>query len=61
MLLYKDFKYIYEETRPFHTFVSNRVPVITEATDVNQWRHVGSQLNPADEASHGLRAEHPVD
>ena len=50
-------KYISNETRRFHTFVANRVTVIREATDVDQWKYVGTKDNPADEASRGLRAE----
>lgn len=33
------------------------VSVIREATDVEQWKYVGSKVNPADGASRGLRAE----
>lgn len=50
-------KYISSETRRFHTFVANRISVIREATDVNQWRYVSSKENPADDASRGMRAE----
>ncbi len=50
-------KYIGNETRRFHTFVANRVAVIRNETDVAQWRHIGTKLNPADEASRGLSAE----
>lgn len=45
------------ENRRFHTFVANRVPVIREATDVTQWKHIGTTLNLADEASRWLSAE----
>lgn len=50
-------KYICSESRRFHTFVANRISVIREATDVAQWRYVGSKVNPADAASRGLKAE----
>lgn len=50
-------KYIQNETKRFHTFVANRVVVIRDSTDVVQWRHIKSNLNPADEASRGLSAE----
>ncbi len=50
-------KYIGNETRRFHMFVANRVAVIRNETDVAQWRHIGTRLNPADEASRGLSAE----
>lgn len=35
-------KYICNETRHFHTFIANTTAVIREATDFDQWRHVGS-------------------
>lgn len=47
-------RYVANETKRFHTFVANRVAVIREATDVAQLRHIGTKLNPADEASRGL-------
>lgn len=50
-------KYICNETISFHTFVAHRVSVIRKATKVDQWKYVGSKLNPADEGSHGLRVE----
>lgn len=50
-------KYICNETKWFHTFVANRTSFIREATDVNQWRYVGSRENPADEASRGMKAQ----
>lgn len=36
------------------TYVANRVAKIQELHPTNQWRHVGSKLNPADCASRGL-------
>ena len=50
-------KYICNETRRFHTFVANRVSVIREATNGDQWKYVNTKVNPADEASRGMRAE----
>ena len=50
-------KYICNETRRFHTFVANRVSIIREAANGDQWRYVGSKENPADDASRGMRAE----
>lgn len=49
--------YIASETKRLHTFVANRVAVIREATEVAQWRYIGSKQNPADEASRGLSAD----
>lgn len=50
-------KYIANETKRFHTFVANRVSTIRELSKPEQWKHVSSRMNPADDASHGLRAE----
>ena len=47
-------RYIANEATRFHTFVANRVSVICEATDVNQWKYVDTKNNPADHASRGL-------
>ncbi|XP_059184653.1 uncharacterized protein LOC131967729 [Centropristis striata] len=50
-------KYISNETKRFHTFVANRVSVIREAVDIDQWRYVCSKENPADEASRGMKTQ----
>lgn len=47
-------RYIRNESRRFLTFVANRVNVIRSASDVSQWKHIGTKLNPADYASRGL-------
>lgn len=39
------------------TFVGNRVAKITELTDINCWKHVGSQNNAADIISRGIDPE----
>lgn len=44
-------KYICSEAKRFHTFVANRVSIIIEAAQADQWRYVSSKDNPADEAS----------
>ena len=41
-------RYISNDTPRFHTFVANRAHFITEGRDKNQWRHIKSELNPAD-------------
>jgi hypothetical protein len=51
-------RYISSDQRRFHTFVANRVQAIREISDVNQWRYVATQDNPADEASRGVDAIH---
>ena len=49
-------RYIFNETRRFITFVANRVAVIREGSKPSQWRHVRSEVNPADLASRGIKA-----
>ena len=49
--------YIANEDRRFQTFVANRVASIREVSSPSQWRHVSTQLNPADDASRGLSAD----
>ena len=49
-------QYIANEERRFHTFVANRVAEIRSKTEVEQWRHVPTKDNPADDASRGVPA-----
>ena len=49
--------YIYSDNKRFQTFVANRVAVIHSSSVPSQWRHIGTNLNPADDVSRGLRAE----
>lgn len=37
--------------------VTNRLAVIQEKTSLNQWKYTNTMLNPADDASRGMRAE----
>ena len=46
--------YLKNVSTRFHTFVVNRVTLTRESSDVNQWRFVGSAVNPADVASRGF-------
>ena len=48
--------YISNDERRWPVFVANRVSVIREYSSCEQWYHVPSDLNPADEASRGLSA-----
>lgn len=48
-------KYLENETTRYRTFVANRVSAILKDSDVEQWRHVGTDKNPADCASRGQR------
>ena len=47
-------QYIRNTSKRFHTFVANRLAIIHENSTSHQWRHVGSELNPADDASRGI-------
>jgi len=49
-------RYVVNTTARFHTFVSNRLSVIRDGSDISQWRYVPTRLNPGDEASRGLSA-----
>ena len=48
--------YINNESRRFHVFVLSRVQEIQDSSSATQWKHVESQDNPADDASHGMKA-----
>ena len=45
--------YLSNERKRFHTFVANRGKTTCDHTDVEQWRCVPSEINPADYASRG--------
>ena len=49
-------QYISNTTARYHTFVANRVAEIQNATNVEEWRHVPTHKNPADDASRGVSA-----
>ena len=46
--------YIANEQQRFHVFVANRVQLIRDHSNVEQWRYVDSSSNLADDASRGL-------
>ena len=48
-------KYIANENTRFKTFVANRVATILQASKVQQWSYINTQLNPADYASRGQK------
>ncbi|XP_067929658.1 uncharacterized protein [Watersipora subatra] len=50
-------RYLRNEAKRFHVFVSNRVQKIRTMTKPADWYYVPSALNPADHASRGLSAE----
>ena len=47
-------KYIKNEDSRFKVFVANRVEVIRDLTDVRQWNHIRTKLNPADFLTRGI-------
>ena len=47
-------RYIRNENSRFLTYVANRVAIIRDGSEVNQWYYVESRSNPADDASRGL-------
>ena len=49
-------KYIKNENKRFQTFVANRLAVIHDGTNPNQWFYIDTVMNPADDASRGLTA-----
>ena len=48
-------QYIKHEFKRFQTYVANRVAEIREVTSPDQWRHCPGKVNPADDASRGLK------
>ncbi|XP_072173112.1 uncharacterized protein [Diadema setosum] len=46
--------YINSEDRRFRTFVANRIATIHDGSKPEQWRHVDTDRNPADDVSRGL-------
>ena len=49
--------YIENKKTRFKTFVANRLSFIHDNTEASQWRYVDTNLNPADLASRGIKAE----
>ena len=50
-------RYIRNDDKRFHTFVSNRLTVIHDGSSVGQWRRVDSKRNPSDVTTRGLSAK----
>ncbi|XP_023930376.1 uncharacterized protein LOC106172270 [Lingula anatina] len=53
----KRITYITNEDNRYKTFVANRVAVIREGSQPNQWHYVNSKSNPADDVSRGQTAD----
>lgn len=50
-------KYIKREDQRFQTFHANRVTTVRDSSEVAQWQYIPTFLNPAEHASHGVKAE----
>ena len=48
--------YINSNSKRLKIFVTNRVQLIKENSDVSQWMYIKSKFNPADDTSRGLSA-----
>ena len=48
-------KYIRNDKKHFHVFVANRVQTIRDVTNPDQWSYVGTDINPADVSSRGMK------
>ena len=49
-------KYIKNKKSRLPVFVANRVAVIQDGSDEEQWKYIPSAMNPADHASRGMKA-----
>ena len=50
-------QYFKNEYKQFQTYVANRVDEIREVKSPDQWRHCPGKVNPADDASRGLKPQ----
>ena len=48
--------YIKNEVKQFKIYVANRIHIIKENSNVNQWKYISTKINPADDGSSGLDA-----
>jgi hypothetical protein len=53
--------WVRQQSRRYQTYVSNRIGIIQEGTDPDQWRHVEGYRNPADLASRGASLKELLD
>ena len=51
-------QYIKNQTRRFHTFVANRMAEFQETTFPEQWHYLPGSIDPADDGSRGVSAQH---
>jgi len=50
-------RYVKNKTRRYQIFVANRVAIMRDGSEPHQWKHVSGEMNPADDASRGLKAD----
>ena len=50
-------RYVKSESKPFHTFVANRITTIRDGYTPDQWYHVEGAMNPGDHTSRGRSAD----
>ena len=50
-------RYIANECKRFHTYVTNRVAIIREDSSPSRWSYIEPKSNPADDASRGISAD----
>jgi hypothetical protein len=48
-------KCIYNQTKRFHTFESNRLTIIHNGSNPSEWNYVDRDNNPADDGSKELK------
>jgi hypothetical protein len=53
-------KYINNDTARFQTFVANRIALIRDGSQPNQWNYVETHDNPADDCSRGVKADNLI-
>ena len=51
--------YIMNDKRRYRIFVANRVKLVEEYTEKDQWKYLRSEDNPADLASRGISPREP--
>ena len=54
-------KFIKNTDKRFHTFVANRISMIRDGSNTNDWYYIDTKQNPADDASRGLKAHQMVE
>ena len=53
--------YFSNESRQFHVLIANTVQDIQDKTSTKQWKYIETKLNPANEASRGMKAQELLD